>query len=432
MKLSDRTTGWVRKHRVAAILIAVIITTGIVFTVRSRTGRPSVQVTTQAAEPGTVVSSVTASGSILTSNLVNVSTSVNGIIREVYVHDGDSVVAGQKIMEITPDTASAQNSQAAYASYLSAKSSLDAAKVSLYTLQSDMLTKWQEFRELAESDSYENPDGSPKSTERTLPQFMTVQDDWLAAEATYKNQQGKIAQAQAALSGAWLAFQAASTVVTAPMSGTVTNITYTPGMTIAGSGSSGTGTSTTTSTNRVAVITSAGLPLASFTVSEIDVPDIKPGQKVTLTLDAVSGKSFTGKVMTVDRIGSVSSGVTTYPVVVSFDTTAEDILPNMAATANIILDSKTDVLKIPSSAISGEGDQKTVRVKKGNNISTVSVVTGLSSDTDTEIIEGLSEGDEVVVSTQTSGQSQSGSSVFGGFGGGGFIRTGGFSGSQRR
>jgi len=49
---------------------------------------------------------------------------------------------------------------------------------------------------LAENSTYQNPDDSPKYEYRTLPQFTTSQDDWLAAEANYKNQQNVIAQTQ--------------------------------------------------------------------------------------------------------------------------------------------------------------------------------------------------------------------------------------------
>ncbi len=156
-------------------------------------------------------------------------------------------------------------------------------------------------------------------------------------------------------------------------------------------------------------------------LTEIDVPKVTIGDKTTVTFDALSGKTFAGKVISIDTVGTVTSGVTNYPAVIALDTANTQILPNMSATANIITATKDNVMLIPSSAVQTQNDVSAVRVMKNGKVSEVTVEIGLSSDTQTEIVSGITEGDTVVSSvTQSTGSStsQTGQSPFGIFGGG--------------
>jgi len=182
------------------------------------------------------------------------------------------------------------------------------------------------------------------AVERELPEndptYIQENSDWLAAEAKYKNQQAVVSQAQAAVNSAWLSYQLTSPIITAPVSGTIVGLNFVPGMVI--------GSSSTTTSQRVAVIRTEGTPIASFNLSELDVPVVKPGQKATIELDSLPDKTFTGKVMSVDWLGTITNGVTNYPVIIQFDTSSEKVLPNMAASANIIIEVKDNVLLVPS------------------------------------------------------------------------------------
>ena len=408
--LTTRAKGLLNSRKRIAIFIILILILAFAGWKVLGNKQQQPQYQTAKVERGTIVSSISASGQIITANIISVTTNASGVVKQVFVKDGDTVFADQNIAEITLDASGQQKNAQAWSSYLSAKNSLESAKATQYSLQSDMFTKWDDFKNLAESSTYQNPDGTPRYEQRALPEFHIAENDWLAAEAKYKNQQNVISQAQNSVSSAWLSYQAVSPIVTALMSGIITNITYSPGMTISASADS---------SQRIAVIKSEGTPLATFNISEIDVSKVKPGQKATIKLDSIADKTFTGKVLTVDRIGTVTSGVTNYPVVIQFDTEAPEILPNMAATASIILETKDNVLLIPSSAIQRQGNQNVVRIMKGKKEQTITVEIGLISDTQTEILSGLSEGDEVVISTVTpSGGQQGGGSVFGGGGAG--------------
>lgn len=414
----------------AAVVILLALTLAYFGFQKYKAATTKPKYVTQAAEEGTLVQSVTASGQILTTNIINISTSASGIVSDVYVKDGDKVSAGDKIAQITLDSSGQQQFTQASAAYLASKHNLDSANATLFSLQSTLYSKWKIYTDLAESSTYQNSDGSPNTSNRTLPAFTTVQDDWLSAEANYKNQQGAIAAAQADLSNKSASYQQASPTITAPISGTLANLQIIPGMTLGSQGSSvavGTGGSVQSSQNtqRVAVIQNQGLPVATFNVSPIDIPNVKVGEKATITIDSITGKTFTGKVATVDNIGAVTSGVTNYTVLIAFDTNATGVLPNMNASAKIITNVKDNVLLVPSSAVQTAGGQTTVRVLQNGNPVSVPVQIGDQNDTQTEIMSGINAGDNVVTSVVNpvrSGTTTGTTSPFGGGGGGGVFR----------
>lgn len=413
--------------RKQALLILVLVTAGFIGWRILNNQQQQPQYQTAKVEKGTIVSSVNASGYVQSTNIMNVASTATGIVKKVYVKDGEKVVAGQKIAEITLDVSGQQKNAERWASYLSAKNSLDSANAAAYTLRSSKDTAWKKFYDLAINSTYQNTDGTLREDQRnSSSEFQSLQADWLASEAKYKNQQAVIEQSKASLNSAWLSYQSTSPVITAPISGTVSNVGFVEGMVV--EGQTGNATSDQMANQRAAVIQNEANPILSFNVTEIDVPKLKISQKATVTLDSLTGKTFTGKVVTIDKIGTTSNNVTSYPAMIQLDTTSSEILPNMAANAAIIVETKSDVMLVPSSAIQIQGEESFVRVLQGNREQQVSVEAGISSDTQTEIISGLSEGEEIIIGTSSTatGQRNSGS-VFGG----GAFRPGGFSGGSR-
>lgn len=348
------------------------------------------QFQTSKVERGTIVSSVSASGQVLSVNIMSASTKASGIVREVYVKDGDVVNTGDKILEITLDQQGKQKNAQAWVSYLSAKNTLEAAKATQYNLQADMFAKWDTFKELAESDEYEDTD----SPSRAVPEFHIPEKEWLAAELDYKNQEAVIIQAQNAVNSSWLAYTLSSPVIIAPTNGTITSLMFVKGMSI---GSLDTGSSE--SNQKVATIQTDGTPIISVNLSEIDVSQVKLGQKATVTLDSIPDKTFTGKVLGVDKIGTYTSGVTQYPAIIQLDSSSPQILPNMTVTANIITEFKNNILLVPSGAVTERSGQAMVRVLVNKNEELLPVEIGLSSETQTEIVSGVKEGVEVIIGT---------------------------------
>jgi RND family efflux transporter MFP subunit len=194
--------------------------------------------------------------------------------------------------------------------------------------------------------------------------------------------------------------------------------------------------SSDTSSQKLGAITmDQGQIQAKINLSEIDIPKVTIGQQATITMDAFPGKTFTGRVLTIDTTGSVNSGVTTYPVTLGLDTALNTIYPNMAVNAKIITSVKNNVLLVPSAAVTSSNGESSVRVMKDGQVTVTPVEVGQSNDTQVEIASGLQEGETVITgggSTTRTGQGGTTSPFsnlnrgFGGGGGGGtFIRRGG-------
>jgi multidrug efflux pump subunit AcrA (membrane-fusion protein) len=375
---------------------------------------------TVVATKGTLVVSLTEAGQVSVSNKVSIVTQASGIVSKIYVKSGDVVNAGDKIADVTLDTAGQQRQAQAYSSLLSAQNSLNSAKAQLNSLQSTLFVANQKFV---------NDRGviNPSTDQQNDPVYIEENATWLAAEAAYKNQSGVIIQSQANVNNANLAYQLTSGTIVAPTNGVVSDLVITEGLQI-GSSNTTAGSSTNTSNQAIASIKTGNSTTVSVNIAEVDAPKIQVGQKATITFDAIANKTFTGKVMGINTTGVVSSGVTAYPAVIQLDDISDNsVFPNMSATANIISKVKDNVILVPSSAVSALGSTSTVKVMKNGQVTTVTVGVGDSSDSQTEITSGISEGDIVVTSTISTATTTSatGSSPFsgglrlGGFGGGG-------------
>ena len=368
-------------------------------------------------EKGMLIVSVTGSGTVSSANNTNITTQATGVVSKLYVKDGDKVKSGDKIMEIDLDLDGKQTESQALSSYQSAKNNVDSAKANMYSMQSSMFTNWDTFMKIAQNGTYEYEDGSPNNINRSLPEFHIANDNWLAAEAKYKIQQNIVYQSQTALNSAWSAYQKSSSIVYAPISGTVSGFALQLGSVISSNASS---QNSNVSNTKIANVKTDATPIVSINLTEIDVPKITIGDKATITLDAYPDKTFTGKVVSIDTVGSITSGVSTYPTVIKLDTDTTTILPNMAVSASIITERKNDVLMVPSSSVQQNEDGSSyVQIMKNNLVSKVNIETGISSDSQMEIVSGLSEGDVVVTATikATTASSTSTTSPFSAWGG---------------
>jgi len=153
--------------------------------------------------------------------------------------------------------------------------------------------------------------------------------------------------------------------------------------------------------------------IAKITLTEVDLAKIKLGDKAQLTFDALPDFKTTGQVIEIDPLGVESQGVVSYTVKISLDKIDERLNPGMSVNADIITDSKENVLLLNNSAIKSINNKKYVELvtikdvpeeafKSGislsnNVIKRQFIETGLSDDNNTEIISGLNEGDIVVL-----------------------------------
>ncbi|MFA5173021.1 MAG: efflux RND transporter periplasmic adaptor subunit [Candidatus Paceibacterota bacterium] len=148
--------------------------------------------------------------------------------------------------------------------------------------------------------------------------------------------------------------------------------------------------------------------IAEISLNEVDASKIKVGNKVALSFDAIDGLSLSGEVAELDSIGSVSQGVVSYSLKISFDVQDDRVKPGMSVTASIITDSKQDILLAPSLAIKTENDSSYVEIlANDSSIQKRQVKIGISDDENTEIISGLSENEKIIEKTTTSTSSSS-------------------------
>ncbi|TXK82656.1 HlyD family efflux transporter periplasmic adaptor subunit [Paenibacillus sp. N3.4] len=166
----------------------------------------------------------------------------------------------------------------------------------------------------------------------------------------------------------------------------------------------------------------------AIAVDELDLTSVKVGQKVTVKVDAISGKTFQGEVTSVSNVGTTTNGVTTYDAVVAIpNTTANDLKYAMTATAEIYIQDKKDILVIPLQVITTAKGKTTVTVKKADGTTEDrEIQIGIKSKTLVEVVNGLKEGEEVVAPVRRTTTNQQ----MGGFPGGGEPPAGGFGGGN--
>lgn len=408
------------------------------------------QYQTSQVERGTIIQTVSESGNVASGSQAGVGSPTKGIVTEIYVRNGDSVNRGDNLFKVK-SIASAQEVASAWASYQNAVGSANTAANSKITNQSKLEQDRQAIIN-ASTDvtnmqynldrSQDNPATKQKYTQNDIDAInsalTSARYTFSADEQKYLQSDQSIAAASAAKNSAWLSYEATQdSVVTAPIGGTIANISVQTGDQVSASSgnlSSELNSNNSSSTSTGSTVLSIGnyaTPYIKVQASEVDVPKIQAGQKAIITLDAFSGKTYVGKVDQVDTAGTISSSVVTYNVFVSFIAPPENIRPGMSATVSIETSRKDDVLFVPSSAVQNTGGETTVRVPENGKITSVPVETGLTSDSDTEIISGLKEGQTIVTSIIMNTGGTSGSSPFSGglrFGGGiggGNVRTGG-------
>lgn len=215
-----------------------------------------------------------------------------------------------------------------------------------------------------------------------------------------ENMEDQVKNASLALENAQLSLKTARDMldnynIKAPISGTVTQKDMSAGDNVGQVG-----------TTTMAVISDLSALTFDMMIDELDIPSVKLGQKVEITVDALPGRTFTGYVDKININGRTANGVTNYPVTVMVEDPDPDLLPGMNVSAEIIIEQTEHVLTVPLSAVS-RGD--TVKVLPADAISEKdgsidpskaeerNVTLGVNDSTYVEITDGLNEGELVLI-----------------------------------
>jgi HlyD family secretion protein len=322
----------------------------------------------------------------------------------------DSVKSSSNLLSFVKDKLTERNS-AIPALLTTHQTSIDAYTTKTNASLADLTSSINEIKNT--KDTLQNSDSTIKEKTESLAKLRAGSD-----ELDVRSARISITQREDALQDA--KDNLAKYYVRAPFNGIITKITVKKG----DSAGSGTAIATLITNQKNAVIS----------LNEVDLARIKLGDKATILFDAIDGLTITGQVTEIDTIGTVSQGVVTYNVEISFDTQDDRVKAGMSMSATIITDVKPDVIIVPNSAIRSTSDgQRYVEIfdqpmpKGSTNQGTPSsfapfqqdVEVGISNDTITEIISGIKVGDDVVTrtvapSSQTTTQAPS---IFGAVGG---------------
>jgi RND family efflux transporter MFP subunit len=145
-------------------------------------------------------------------------------------------------------------------------------------------------------------------------------------------------------------------------------------------------------------------PQSIFFKSEIDQEDvvkIKEGDKAVITIDSFPEKSFESKVEYISFVPIAGQSSTVYELRFALpkDNTNLQYRLGMDGDVSILLNEKNNILVVPTDAVQYEGDQAYVYTKNGtsNQLERKNIKTGIETEINTEVIEGLTENDQVVI-----------------------------------
>ena len=361
---------------ITLLTIAAVITALIVWLSREK----PVGVIVKAVDVGVVQETVTntRAGTIEACRRAGISPSIGGQISSLPVNEGDPVKKGQVLMELWNENFMAQ--------YELAKSEVKAgtAMANQTCVRAEVAKRESERQEklkkknLSSEEAVDRADGEARAQKAACN----------AARATSEVSKAKLTVIQADLD---------RTRLIAPFSGVVAEINGEVGEFVTPS--------------PVGIPTPPAVDLmdisclyVSAPIDEVDAPRIRVNMKVNISLDALSGEVFSG---TVKRIApyvlEVEKQARTVDVEVEFicQQDCTNMVPGYSADIEVILDEKGNVSRIPTEAIL-EGN-KVLVLTADNLLEQREIKTGLSNWVWTQITEGLSEGDEVVVSIDREG-----------------------------
>ncbi len=411
-KKSRKKLYWILGGSVAFLLLCA-------FAAKKGQGEHAISVTTEKAVVKTITQLVSATGRIQPEIEVKISGEVAGEIIELPIVEGQMVKQGDLLVRIKPDYYKAQVEQS-HASVAAAKAAVLQAEAQAEKAELDFAQVETLFQR-----------GLVSETD-----FNSGRSALRVARANVESSKANLARAESGLRQAddYLA----KTTILAPRDGTVSVLNSKLGERVVATGSFA-----GTEIMRVADLQKMEVRV---NVNENDVINVKIGDTARVRVDAFQGREFRGVVReianTARTAGQGSADeVTNFEVRISVNEPGVRLRPGMSATADIVTESATDVVAVPSQCVAvrtkddnrtteqvqqqraaetaqsknegaatavndaqrreqerldRENLQRIVFVRAGTKAELRKVTTGLMDNTHTQIVTGLKEGDEVI------------------------------------
>lgn len=376
----------------------------------------SISVATETVESKTITELITANGKIQPETEVKISPDVAGEIVELHVEEGDEVQAGDLLCVIKPDI---------YISALNrAEASLNSSKARLAQAEAQEIEREMAFKRSKQLyDGGAIPVSEYESAEAS---YKVAQAEVRAAEFSVKSAEASVSEAEEQLT---------KTKIYAPISGTISALNVEKGERVVGTNMyAGTEMMVVANLDRMEV---------EVEVNENDIVKVSKNDTALVEVDAYLQRKFKGIVTEIAN--SASTTGTSTDQVTNFDVKVfllagsySDLIdpasgnlypfrPGMSATVDIQTETRNNVISVPISAVttrvkkegggteevkdedetSSENDdgkvaereekQEVVFVYKDGIVRKVEVKTGIQDNNSIEILEGVSEGDEVVI-----------------------------------
>jgi HlyD family secretion protein len=423
-----------------AIIVGIIVLAGAIvgFTV-NQSQKNVVTVQSGKVLKQDISSVVTASGEIRPETYVNVGANAMGRITKLYVDEGQKVKKGQVLAQLENVQSEADvnamkaqiasNETDAVAASAALKTALAQSKSSTADLARAKLD-YDRAQDLYKDQLIAKQDFDTKKAAYEVAEAVAAKDQASVAQARAQldSAQGHISQSKAQLTR--VNDVLSKTVYTAPFDGTVTNLPVHQGETVV-MGIQNSPGSTLMTVSDMSVIT------AEVHVDETDIVNVAIGQPAEVTIDAIPGKTFPGKVTEIGDNAIVrSTGVSSeqsatssqeakdFKVVVTLDSPPTNLRPGLSATAKITTGTAKSALTIPIQALTVrdkkdlEAQNNKTKASKAAPVAQMKkdtdevqgvfvitpahkaefrkVETGLTGTTDIQVKDGLKENDEII------------------------------------
>ncbi len=353
-------------------------------------------------EKGDLAKSVVATGKIEPITKVEIKSKASGIVKKLYVDYGDKVKKGQILAELDKEELQARVDQAraqletSSASLNGTRADLERAKVDAEGPDVPLLKRAYDRAQGMAKDGVVSAsalDDAEKNYEMALNKQNVSKAQLQVLQAKIGQAQGQVAQDRANLKQ--LEEQLGYSTIESPIDGIVLSRDVEIGDAVSSIlvlGSSATLVMTLGDTSEVYV---------KGKVDESDIGKVYLGQPARIKVESFKDKTFTGKVTKISPMGVEKDNVTTFEVRVSINNPEGVLKAMMTANAEIILEEHKNVLQIPEGSILYDKDKKASveipdpKAKDGKRKLAVSI--GISNGAKTELLQGLKEGDQVVL-----------------------------------
>jgi len=387
-------------YLVGGVAVTVLIVVGLVAAKRGGTKLDPSRVAK--VEKGDLAKSVVATGKIEPITNVEVKSKASGIVKKLLVDYGEPVKQGQILAELDKEEILAEVNQqkasleAAEAAARAAEADLEHSKVDAEGVDVPMLKRAYERAQTMAKDGVVSPsalDDAEKNYEMAVNKQHLGQANVISAKAKLTQAQAQVSQAKAQLAQKEQEYR--NSTIVSPIDGVVLSRDVEVGDAVSSIlvlGSSATLVMTLGDTREVYV---------KGKVDESDIGRVYIGQPARIKVESYKDRTFSGKVTKISPMGVEKDNVTTFEVRVSIDNSTGELKSQMTANAEIIQDEHKGILIVPEGALIYDKDRKaSVEVPDPNGKDgkkKVAVTVGISNGSKTELLSGLSEGQQVVL-----------------------------------